>query len=352
MTIKNSGYVFIFLLLFILSEPVFFKATPQDNSEIIIFPAYAWTDMDGIITSIHAWVFDPEKDSLSRKVIIDLLDHVIKDASDDEISMLNKRMQYFLADNKKGINLKINISGNYYPLTETSPNGHSVTILKLHDKAYNKLNFSINYHKTEPVSDSIRIIGKKGLSVISDFDDTIKISDVANKKEMLKNVFLRRFRPVKGMSELYRMIRDKGAVFHYISGSPWQLYPSIKTFLQDEKFPEGSVELKTFRLKDKSAVSVITADQFSYKLNAICTVINRFPQRDFILIGDSGEKDPEVYCEIARCYKNRIRYIFIRNVGLIGDKFPKRKKIITKAGKVPVIIFQNPEELNSLINKL
>lgn len=340
------------LFCLILTNHGNFTAEPHCDLQVILPQIYAWTDNGEINAAVHAWVFDPEKKSSSRTVLIKLLDHVISDATEEEKEILNNRIRYFLVDNKRGINLKINISGNDYPLAETSSNGHTFSIIKIPGNPHGKINFTVHGSGGVSASGAIKIIGSEGYSIISDFDDTIKISDVSDKKEMVKNVFIRRFRPVKGMSELYRIMKTRGTVFHYISGSPWQLYPSINNFLQDEKFPEGSVELKMFRLKDKSAVNFITADQFSFKVNAIRTVMNRFPSRKFILIGDSGEKDPEVYCEIARQYKNRVKYIFIRDVGLIGDKFPERKAVIKKAGEVPVVIFNDPAKLHSIINKL
>jgi phosphatidate phosphatase APP1 len=34
----------------------------------------------------------------------------------------------------------------------------------------------------------------------------------------------------------------------------------------------------------------------------------------FILIGDSGEQDPEIYSKVVERYPNRVRVIYIRNV--------------------------------------
>ena len=47
---------------------------------------------------------------------------------------------------------------------------------------------------------------------------------------------------------------------------------------------------------------------------AIEKVIGRFPKRQLILVGDSGEKDPEVYGRVARNYPKRVRRVLIRNV--------------------------------------
>ncbi|MCL1834028.1 MAG: App1 family protein, partial [Leptospirales bacterium] len=145
---------------------------------------------------------------------------------------------------------------------------------------------------------------------------------------------------------------ERGCAFHYVSGSPWQLYPSINSFIIDEQFPQGSVNLKYFRLKDKSIIDFISADQLAYKLNIIKTIFDRFPQREFILIGDSGEKDPEVYAELNAQYEDRVKYIFIRDAGLIDEDSQRRKELLKKIDNMKMIIFKEAKEIESYASTL
>ena len=67
---------------------------------------------------------------------------------------------------------------------------------------------------------------------------TVKVSNVLNKRELLANTFLREFTPIEGMAALFRRWgRAHGAVFHYVSASPWQLQPELQAFLQDAVRP-------------------------------------------------------------------------------------------------------------------
>jgi len=159
------------------------------------------------------------------------------------------------------------------------------------------------------------LVGEKGISVISDIDDTIKISNVLDTKELLKNTFTREFRVVPGMAALYAGWADRGAAFHYVSGSPWQLYRFITGFLDEKGFPRGSVHLKKFRLTDRSSIRFLVGDQLEYKKKRIQNIIKDFSGRQFILSGDSGEQDPEVYAAIAMEFPQRIKAILIRNAG-------------------------------------
>lgn len=88
----------------------------------------------------------------------------------------------------------------------------------------------LNESKVEEKGDQCRsfkctiyVLAAHGVSVISDIDDTIKISKVLSKRALLKHTFYSYFKPVEGMSELYRRWSEEKCQFHYVSASPWQL---------------------------------------------------------------------------------------------------------------------------------
>ena len=114
----------------------------------------------------------------------------------------------------------------------------------------------------------VHLIPSEGISVISDIDDTIKVSDVTNKKELIRNTFLRPFRAVEGMADTYRCWADQGVVFHLVSSSPWQLYEPLARFLAESGFPESTFHLKRFRLTDRTAFNLL-ADPLTTKPQAI-----------------------------------------------------------------------------------
>jgi phosphatidate phosphatase APP1 len=157
------------------------------------------------------------------------------------------------------------------------------------------------------------LLAPEGWSVVSDIDDTIKDSNVLDKRELIRNTFLRDFKPVDGMADAYTAWARGGAAFHYVSASPWQLYPPLAEFLEQQRFPSGSFQLRHFRIQDGSAWAMLHASQ-EYKLAAITELLARFPRRKFILVGDTGEHDPEVYGETARRHPGRVQLIAVRNI--------------------------------------
>lgn len=70
---------------------------------------------------------------------------------------------------------------------------------------------------------TIYVPSAQGISVISDIDDTVKISNVLSKRLLLKHTFYSYFKPVEGMNELYQKWSEQQCQFHYVSASPWQL---------------------------------------------------------------------------------------------------------------------------------
>ena len=346
------------IIILLLCSTVFAKELAKN--ETIIFPStYGWTDNGEINIYMHAWVFEMKENSIRRNALIKSLGKFFDAGKEGNKKLFEERLRYFLVDNKGKRDITVDIMGEKYTLPPTASNGHSNTIIKFrNDLGTNLKNEKINFstapsmNKNPIFSGSFQIIDEKGYSIISDIDDTIKISNVLNKSELMKNTFVKKFEPVEGMAKLYKIFKEKGCAFHYVSGSPWHLYPSINNFIIDEQFPQGSVSLKYFRLKDKSIIDFISADQLTYKLNIIKTIFNRFPQRQFILIGDSGEKDPEIYAELAAQYKDRVKYIFIRDVGLIDKDSQRRKDLQTKSGNVEVVIFKEAKELEPYATNL
>ena len=114
------------------------------------------------------------------------------------------------------------------------------------------------------------------------------------------------------MPEYYKRLEKQGAYFHYVSASPWQIYPSLKPFM-DKHYPTGSYSLRDFRLKDSSLLTFLKSSK-EYKLEQIRSILQKYPEHQFILIGDSGEHDPEVYAQIYQEFAKNIERILIRAV--------------------------------------
>ncbi|KAF9305963.1 hypothetical protein BGZ74_008184 [Mortierella antarctica] len=158
----------------------------------------------------------------------------------------------------------------------------------------------------------VSLIEPEGISVISDIDDTIKETNVtAGARTILRNTFLKEMREVEGMSQTYQQWWNQGAAVHYVSNSPWQLIPSLLDFFHTHMFPPGSAHL---RLHDSVLKTYFMSPPGENKRRCIREILSDFPNRKFILVGDSGEIDMEIYTEMALAYPDQIFRIFIRDI--------------------------------------
>ncbi|KAG0045816.1 hypothetical protein BGZ83_008954 [Gryganskiella cystojenkinii] len=159
----------------------------------------------------------------------------------------------------------------------------------------------------------VNLIDPVGISIISDIDDTIKETNVtAGARVILRNTFLRAMQEVPGMATVYKHWWTRGAAFHYVSNSPWQLIPSLLEFFHTHLFPPGSAHL---RLHDSVLKTYFAAaPPGEHKRRSIRELLMDFPERKFILVGDSGEIDMEIYTEMALEHPGQVVKIFIRDL--------------------------------------
>lgn len=168
-----------------------------------------------------------------------------------------------------------------------------------------------------------------GLLVISDIDDTVLQSRATNLLAALRMVLLENAHtrlPFPGVAAFYRALRaggtgrEKNPTF-YVSSSPWNLYDVITRFLEVQDIPRGPLLLRDVDL-GLSALS--GRGHHAHKREMIRQVLTTYPGSPAVLIGDSGQQDPEIYRDVVREFSGRIRAVYIRDV----SGHPERSRAI------------------------
>ncbi|KAL8830949.1 MAG: hypothetical protein Q9170_005498, partial [Blastenia crenularia] len=162
-------------------------------------------------------------------------------------------------------------------------------------------------------TDEIHVTEPHGVSLISDVDDTIKHSAIgAGAREVFRNVFIRDLDDLRidGVKEWYTKMASMGVKLHYVSNMPWQLFPVLASFLAGAGLPKGSFHLKHYT----GMLQGIFEPVAERKKGTLERIMTDFPQRRFILVGDSGEADLELYTDIVESYPGRVLGVFIRDV--------------------------------------
>lgn len=168
--------------------------------------------------------------------------------------------------------------------------------------------------------------------IISDIDDTVLWSNVTNKLRMLTMLAVRNAhtrKPFKGVSAFYSALRDgvggdEGNPLFYVSSSPWHLYTPLVDFFQTQRIPLGPLMLKQLRIRTMFGAG----RHHAHKLDSIERIMGTYPHLPFVLIGDSGQKDPEIYREVVARHPGRIKVIYIRSVNPDPERIDALDRLI------------------------
>ena len=341
------------------------KKTVARHEQVVFYPSYAAKTKDGSGWSltVQGRVFDPRISWLRRRPMLAVVKRVMRfDRTAEEY--FRTRMRQFLMSGLRGRSVAVRIGDREHAVAESDYMGlfqGTVTVAgdeisRVVDTS-SRHNIWLPFGAVLPENDSrecsgrLQLIEPTGVSIISDVDDTIKHSNVPNRRDLFRNTFTRTFTPVIGMPELYRECAEAGAAFHFVSGSPWQLYESLSEFFHAEGYPAGSIHLKRFRFRD-SARKLRPSPQKAHKSAAIEPLVEAFPKRRFVLIGDSGEQDSEIYSSFLRKRPHQIAGIFIRAIR--GETRDSEKIRSAFAGLDPSkwIIYREPSEIHEAIVRI
>jgi hypothetical protein len=328
----------------------------QGEEKVTFYSTYGYKEGDNWVIPMRVWVRERRAlgERLSAKVAASMGNLGLH-----EINNFRSRTQDFAADSESReevtfafdndpANQRYNVQNSHGASLRTDLNGLIEGVIKISTtkasellRRQNSRDGWLTYRATSnghSGTGRVRLIDPSGLSVISDIDDTIKVTEIpAGSKIVVRNTFFRDFVAAPEMATMYQGLQ--GASFHYVSGGPWQLYEPLSQFLFSEEigFPEGTFHMKNVRKNLLSANSwedfkiLVTNENatMEQKLSQISEIMRRFPERKFILIGDSGEKDPEVYRKIRDQFHDQVLEIRIRDVVNDGEKNPSRLEGMT-----------------------
>lgn len=163
-------------------------------------------------------------------------------------------------------------------------------------------------------SQDVCVVASRGLAVISDIDDTVKLTGVTgDKRELMRRLLVGDVAlwTLPAVVAWYRQLGTRGVTFHYVLNLPWQLFALINEYFATVRLPPGSVHLKQYT---GNIVLVLMEPLSSRKRTALMRLVADFPNKRFVCVGDLGERDCEAYAELAAAWPGRVRCIYIRVV--------------------------------------
>jgi phosphatidate phosphatase APP1 len=172
--------------------------------------------------------------------------------------------------------------------------------------------------------------------VVSDLDDTVIQTDVVNLVKLARNTFLYNSRtrlPFAGVAEFYHALQrgtqdeEYNPIF-YVSSAAWNTYDLIVDFFEVRGIPLGPLFMTQIGLTPDQ---LLRPSHFDHKLGRIRMLLQTHPDLPFILIGDSSEKDPEIYLQAVTEHPGRVPVIYIRDV--TGHRRDEAMKVIIEKVK-------------------
>ena len=216
-----------------------------------------------------------------------------------------------------------------------------------------KLEFAKNQIHDSQFQAEVLLPSQARLGIISDIDDTVLQTDVTSFFKwravyltLMKNASTRRaFSEVSAFYQALERSRTPQAKnpFFYVSNSPWNLYDMLVDFLEINQLPKGPVLLRDFGVPYEDR----PRNYKGHKHTSIDRILQTYPDLSFILIGDSGEKDADIYLDITREFPGRIKAIFIRDVQ--SNKRARRiKRLIDKSENTSIFLIKNYAEATEI----
>lgn len=304
----------------------------RESYGVVLHDAAAWSDGEFWTFPVEACLFRRNEGrhimrlALARKLLLEMkLNVTIMNAAEAQRYEERARLifrNFVFRGGEWGRRLQVRVGGEaggqpWVPLAEvTGGNGRVET------------NFSVPIETAERLAEDgmllveaqipgarkghlarawVKLLDEEGLTVISDIDDTVKATDVFLGEDiMMRRTFYEEFRAVHGMAELYQKWATwkPGTHFEFVSNSPTEFFELLRDFCRKEGFPWAPLHLRP----------LVGPRRKEFKLDRIKELLDRFPKRQVVLVGDSGEHDAATYASIYRQYPSRVEKIIIREV--------------------------------------
>ena len=251
--------------------------------------------------------------------------------------------------NGKEYDLEADAEG-YYLLNETITEVTESSEWLSYEVSFNSCHLDSEIQSNNNFKGEILMPSKKAIfGVISDIDDTILhtgVTSLLKWKAILNTIFVTpsKRKAIKGASAMYHRLykgkteQESNPIF-YVSNSPWNLYRYLQYFLRKNNFPKGPILLRDIRMPyDKTP-----KPELAHKYYEIYNILKTYPELNFILIGDTGEHDADIYKKVAHEYPERIAAIYLIDVKHKGKRM-RIEELFNDYKTSPFLIVENDEQ--------
>jgi len=339
------------------------------NQQVLFGPSLAFPSAvngsAGWSMRVQGRVYEPGEGSAGRQALIDALAPTLGATRSDPL--YRARAGYFVSDSVRNARVLIALGERVAALAPTDASGCFAADIPIgSDEAARLARDSlIAFESLSTPGQASRFHGTallvpaEGVTVVTDMDDTLKETNIRDRAEAKANTFVRPFRAVAGMAALYRAWQQASSAalhFHVVSAGPWQFHEPLRRFTEEAGFPPFTWDMRCIDITNPAVLVEETIKPEpqrvqDFKVAAIRALLVRLPLRHVVLVGDSGERDPEAYAAIVKEFGARVDAVYIRNVsgeGQHAKRYEDRFGPLNALHKLQV--FDRPGQLPQQLN--
>lgn len=298
------------------------KVPPRMRSLTLVSLLLASTSWAGAAVLLFPAVGTPTQVTLSGRVL--------KHAPSSGSSTFSKNLRRLTSPNWQGAPVELRYAGRSVEVVSGHDGNFSVTL------SGDKTPFEVGLTTAEAhvkgadagIATVDIVAAAAPFFVVSDLDDTLAVTNVVNASKLVKAALMQdeTSQPVvEGMAAFYGCLKEDKAArpgFALVSGSPAQYLGRVRQFLNAHGFPVFGIYLRDL------GPSTLK----NYKQPVIRSLLEEIPNQ-VVLIGDSGEHDPEVYAQMRAEFPDRVKAIYIRNAGRADDAKRFAGMVLFKSAK-------------------
>lgn len=243
---------------------------------------------------------------------------------DGVLHNLDKMRRRFLARPGVGVRVRVRCGGVAGEAFSDAEGYFALTLLPdpplPGDRHRHPIHFELAAHGGGGVEADVFVAPRDArFGVISDIDDTIVRTEATDRLRMARIVLLTGAHdrlPFSGVSAFYQALHrgrpgESVRPIYYVSSSSWHLYDVMRDFMRIHGLPPGPILLRAMSLSRRS---LFDQRRHDHKLERIEEIFGAAPGLPFLLIGDTGQRDAELYCQVAERHPGRVPAIYLRDV--------------------------------------
>ena len=201
----------------------------------------------------------------------------------------------------------------------------------------------------KPVGVTIRIVGdSEDFGIVSDVDDTVIVSMLPRLLTAAKHALVDRVSSREAVDGMAEFLADAAqshttapnppnAPVLYLSTGAWNVVPALRSFLERAHFPTGCFLMTDF---GPSNTGWFRSGP-EHKRRELRRLSRMLPHVRWLLVGDDGQHDPEIYAEFARECPHQVAGIAIRSL----SEFEQFMSHGTFDAMVPDALWTVPEQI-------